>query len=77
MSTTICELGSHEYQADYTNCSNCQKGYVICNNCDGDGSCLEDVCDKGLIPCPIQGCKYGQIYKAHYCIKCGDSKYIK
>lgn len=77
MSTTVCEPDKHEYQPCYIDCSDCNKGYAICSNCDGDGSCIEDVCDKGLIPCPTQGCKYGFIYKTHHCIKCSKTRYIK
>ena len=73
MTSTPCE---HEYQPSYIECTDCDRGYVICENCDGDGSCLE-VCDKGLITCPKKGCKYGYIYQMHYCIKCPKTRVIK
>ncbi len=76
MSTTVCEPNKHEYVAQYTNCSNCNKGYVICSNCDGDGTCL-NVCDKGLVHCPEERCQYGQKYQFHYCIKCSKTIYVK
>ena len=76
MSTTICKPDKHEYQPSYISCSNCDRGYVICENCEGDGTCL-DVCDKGLILCPKKGCKYGCIYKTHICIKCSKTRYVK
>ena len=66
----------HEYYPHFTKCSNCDRGYIICENCEGDGSCLE-VCDKGVVQCPKKGCKYGYIYQSHYCIKCPKTKYVK
>ena len=74
-STNIC--ASHEYEARYSSCPNCIKGYAICSICDGDGSCIGDGCDRGLAHCQTKGCKYGYIYQTHYCIKCGNAKYIK
>ena len=76
MFEAVCEPNKHEYIPHYIDCSICTNGYIICSNCDGDGTCL-DVCDKGLIPCPEKGCKYGLIYKIHCCIKCSNTKFIK
>lgn len=76
MSAKSCEPDKHEYRPSYIECCNCESGYIICNNCDGDGNCL-DVCDKGLMMCAKKGCKYGLIYKSHYCIKCSKTRYVK
>ena len=72
-----CAPDKHEYEACYSSCPSCIKGYAICSICDGDGSCIGDGCDKGLAHCQTKGCKYGYIYQTHYCIKCGNAKYIK